>query len=291
MINQSILRNQSTAFSINNLEQIVGRADAKDYSIGVVSHATLFNIEGVIFDPITQYYVHSNIDLGTLGGNEGCATSINDSSLIVGYSETKEEDNYYATMFDINGVSLDPNGVPINPDINNNIDINSFLPLNSNLFLRIAWKINNTGQILLQAKEKDNWTLHSAILCASKYTLTIQTEPSNVGINTVNPFIGKKDYYYKYDVELNAANFVKCPDVWNFKRWEGPGIIDPCSPEISIKIDKDKTIIAVFEYGKECGDECHPILAGDLNKDCYVNMSDFILYIDNWLGCTAPECD
>ena len=63
-------------------------------------------------------------------------------------------------------------------------------------------------------------------------------------------------------------------------------------PNANILIDGDKTITAVFEMGERvCGDLCHPILKGDLNEDCYINMEDFVIYIDSWLACTHPDCD
>jgi len=56
-----------------------------------------------------------------------------------------------------------------------------------------------------------------------------------------------------------------------------------------------------------CGDPNHPYPVGDLNQDCKVNMLDFVILAadwmngfslfdlaemsENWLECTAPECD
>lgn len=40
-----------------------------------------------------------------------------------------------------------------------------------------------------------------------------------------------------------------------------------------------------------CGDENHPILEGDINRDCRINIDDLALLAVNWLVCTAPECD
>ena len=56
-----------------------------------------------------------------------------------------------------------------------------------------------------------------------------------------------------------------------------------------------------------CGDPNHPYPVGDLNQDCKVNMHDFVILStdwmngfslfdlaemsENWLECTAPECD
>jgi hypothetical protein len=41
----------------------------------------------------------------------------------------------------------------------------------------------------------------------------------------------------------------------------------------------------------ECGDECHPYLIGDFNKDCLVSLIDFADLAQAWQECTAPSCD
>jgi Tol biopolymer transport system component len=40
-----------------------------------------------------------------------------------------------------------------------------------------------------------------------------------------------------------------------------------------------------------CGDLDHPYPIGDFNMDCHVDAYDFLIFIDHWLDCTAPECD
>ncbi|MBN1973916.1 MAG: PD40 domain-containing protein [Sedimentisphaerales bacterium] len=40
-----------------------------------------------------------------------------------------------------------------------------------------------------------------------------------------------------------------------------------------------------------CGDLDHPYTVGDFNKDCRVDVYDFLVFIEHWLECTAPECD
>jgi hypothetical protein len=39
-----------------------------------------------------------------------------------------------------------------------------------------------------------------------------------------------------------------------------------------------------------CGDGLHPILAGDFNEDCLVNLVDLSFFMQNWQTCTAPVC-
>jgi hypothetical protein len=48
----------------------------------------------------------------------------------------------------------------------------------------------------------------------------------------------------------------------------------------------------IVEYEDSfCGDPEHHYPIGDINKDCKVNIEDLALLANNWLECTAPECD
>ena len=40
-----------------------------------------------------------------------------------------------------------------------------------------------------------------------------------------------------------------------------------------------------------CGDFGHPYPLGDFDNNCRVNMFDFAFFADNWLDCTAPQCN
>ncbi len=85
--------------------------------------------------------------------------------------------------------------------------------------------------------------------------------------------------------------FKSCAAVYHFDHWEGD-VIEPNSPLTTVIMDADKTVTAVFVAAEpRCGDECHPILEGDLNRDCYVNFADFVLYAAKWMACTHPDCD
>jgi len=46
-----------------------------------------------------------------------------------------------------------------------------------------------------------------------------------------------------------------------------------------------------YEFQSVCGDPDHPYPPGDLNQDCRVNFLDIAVIANNWLACTAPECD
>ncbi len=121
------------------------------------------------------------------------------------------------------------------------------------------------------------------------YDFTIQTEPNF--INTVTPSIGQYSSYERW-ISISAEPFLVCPAIYYLDHWEGNDILDPNLADTKVLIDADKAITAVFTLGeKECGDECHLILEGDVNGDCYINMEDFVLYIANWLECTHPKCD
>ena len=52
----------------------------------------------------------------------------------------------------------------------------------------------------------------------------------------------------------------------------------------------DKYAVPIFDV-PTCGDANHPYPVGDLNKDCHVDLYDFLVIVDHWLECTAPECD
>ena len=121
-------------------------------------------------------------------------------------------------------------------------------------------------------------------------TLTVEVEPNDVGINTVTPGVGQHLRYQDEPVHLQAINFIGCPYVYQFVHWEGD-VIDANSADTLVIMNEDKTVTAVFIDTRECGDECHPILQGDLNGDCHINLEDFAIYCAQWLACTAPECD
>jgi hypothetical protein len=38
-----------------------------------------------------------------------------------------------------------------------------------------------------------------------------------------------------------------------------------------------------------CGDANHPLLPGDVDGNCYVDLFDFSLMAQNWLGCVSPD--
>jgi probable HAF family extracellular repeat protein len=126
---------------------------------------------------------------------------------------------------------------------------------------------------------------------APSVKLTVQVEPNNLGISTVTPSIGEHIYYKNWPVVIKADTFKKCPDVYRFSHWVGD-VAEPNSATITLVMTENKTVTAVYSADqRRCGDECHPILQGDINKDCHINFEDFMLFVSSWLSCTAPECD
>jgi len=122
-------------------------------------------------------------------------------------------------------------------------------------------------------------------------TLTVEIEPNDAAIDTVSPPAGQHTAYKNWGVDLRAESVIVCPGIYNFDHWVGD-VDDPNSPSTYIVMDTDKTVTAVFLAAEpKCGDECHPILRGDLNADCYINLEDFVLYADKWMACTHPDCD
>jgi probable HAF family extracellular repeat protein len=110
--------------AVNDAGLIVGRSEhiAGDWH----THATLFDHTGG----------GSNVDLGTLGGDDSGANSINDEGQIVGSSEYIAGDwHTHATLFDSTGAGK-------------NIDLNTLIDPDSGWALEIAYDINNSGWIV-----------------------------------------------------------------------------------------------------------------------------------------------
>ena len=116
----------------------------------------------------------------------------------------------------------------------------------------------------------------------------MQTEPSEV--NTIIPIVGTHQYTQGDTVNISAQRFANCPDVYVFSHWVGD-VNDFNASSTTVVMDANKTVTAVFVDGRQCGDECHPYRAGDLNKDCVVDFEDFTSFAQTWLDCTKPECD
>jgi hypothetical protein len=104
-------------------------------------------------------------------------------------------------------------------------------------------------------------------------------------INTLTPPIGSYDYTENEVVEVNAADYITCPQIYKFERWIGD-VADTYSQVTTVKLDSNKTLRAVFSYPEEpiCGDKCHLILQGDLNKDCMINFQDLAILAQGWVG-------
>lgn len=58
----------------------------------------------------------------------------------------------------------------------------------------------------------------------------------------------------------------------------------------------DTTVdMGAYEFGATiykgvCGDSDHPILPGDFNRDCIIDLADLVVITSNWLSCTSPDC-
>jgi len=153
--------------------------------------------------------------------------------------------------------------------------------------------INDSGWIVGYGENPDGQT-HAFLLTpvsTDDFTLRLNVEPDDVGIDTTTPLPGEHKYLKGRAIDLEARLFKSCPLVYHFDHWEGD-VVDPNSSLTTVIMDEDKTITAVFvAFEPVCGDECHPILRGDLNDDCYINFADFVLYSDMWMSCTHPDCD
>jgi hypothetical protein len=116
--------------------------------------------------------------------------------------------------------------------------------------------------------------------------LSVQTEPNY--IDTVTPSVGQ--HTFSGFVDISAEAFIDCPRVYSFDHWEGD-VTDANSADITVFMDSDKIITAVFRDARQCGDECHPYPSGDIDKDCKVDFLDIAMVANSWLECTKPECD
>jgi len=304
---------QSEAHSINNKGQIVGMATL----VSGGGRATLFDSTGG----------GDNIDLGTLpGGGGSYAQSINDFGQIVGYVYTSIG-KYRATLFDPTGGgnNIDLGALPgadesVAWSINNagqivgagqdslgrgcavlfdssgggnNINLNDVIPPTPSWRLIEATCINDSGWIVGGGENPDGQGRAFLLTPVSTddFTLRLNVEPNDVGIDSITPLPGEHKCLKGRAIDLEARLFKSCPAVYHFDHWEGD-VVDPNSPLTTVIMDEDKTITAVFvAFEPVCGDECHPILRGDLNDDCYINFADFVLYSDVWMTCTHPDCD
>ena len=256
----------SYAISINDLGQIVGFA----YNSSGKMRATLFDPTGG----------GNNIDLGTLpGGSSSVAYSINNAGQIVG-AAVDVLGHEYAVLFDSSGGG-------------NNINLNDVIPPTPSLRPGGAMCINDSGWIVGYGENPDRQIRAFLLTPVSTddFTLRLNVEPNDVGIDTITPLPGEHKCLKGRAVDLEARLFKSCPAVYHFDHWEGD-VVDPNSSLTTVIMDEDKTITAVFvAFEPVCGDECHPILRGDLNDDCYINFADFVLYSDMWMSCTHPDCD
>lgn len=257
---------ESQASSINDLGQIAGQADDSSGR----QRAALFDPNGS----------GNNIDLGTIaGGGDSWANSINNAGQIVG-GAVDGAGNWCAALFD-------PTGNAANANLN---DVIAAVPA---WHLQEALCINDSGWIVGLGRNSDNVRRAFLLTPVSPYdaTLTLNVEPSDVGIDSTVPAPGEHKYLIGRAVDLAAQLFMACPAVYHFDHWEGD-VIDPNLSLTTVIMDEDKVVTAVFVARERvCGDECHPILQGDLNGDCYINFTDFVLYSNMWLSCTHPDCD
>ena len=168
------------------------------------------------------------------------------------------------------------------------------IPTGDGLQADYEFQCDGVGDVVIELwlsglvfQNTDTLTIHQIPLVLR--TLTIQADPNVV--DSITPSVGMHDYYHGQVVDISAQPFLSCPDVLRFDHWEGD-TADPNAGNITVLMDADKSLTAVYLVDERvCGDECHPIVLGDLNEDCYVNMADFVIYCEKWLSCTHPDCD
>jgi len=150
--------NNSSAYSINDLGQIVGSAQN---ALGVY-RATLFDPTGS----------GNNIDLGRLGGSQSYARSINNLGQIVGYADNALVYRT-ATLFDPTGSG-------------NNIDLNTLIDSASGLTLYSAQCINNHGWIVGRIPHEGNAYL---LIPEPPIGAEVDIDPDTLNLNSKGKWI------------------------------------------------------------------------------------------------------
>ncbi len=117
--------------------------------------------------------------------------------------------------------------------------------------------------------------------------VTLSASPAYV--DTLDPAAGEIEVYSSSQVSLSADNYLECPYVEKFSHWQINGNYYSDEKDITIIVEYDMTVTAVFEDDRKCGDVCHPISAADFNMDCYVNLEDAAILIENWLSNTNTD--
>lgn len=112
-------------------------------------------------------------------------------------------------------------------------------------------------------------------------------------VNTITPAPGTHTYYQGWQVKLTANPFAACGADYVFTQWVGLDIQAAYLDTTSVLMAGNKTITA--DFMDLCGGtgDCGKFLAGDLNKDCFVDISDLVSFCDSWLNCADPynpEC-
>jgi probable HAF family extracellular repeat protein len=278
----------SSAYAINNNGEIVGyievdETDSNSPPAGVclwrnesfISMAPL--LEGGELSEIYTALAINNVGqiVGPAEGHDGYAFLWNSS---VGNTNPIDPNNGFINLNDLLLSAVDCNDWPLN--------------CNAEWTLNYATAINDYGYIAGIGWREDLQEERAFLMIPDSVnvrTLTIAAEPNSV--DSLIPNIGHHVYYENTIVNVMAEPFTDCPNVYYLDHWEGD-VANPNAATTTVVMDTDKTITAVYAPGdKVCGDLCHPILQGDFNEDCYIDLEDFILYAANWLSCTHPDCD
>jgi hypothetical protein len=120
--------------------------------------------------------------------------------------------------------------------------------------------------------------------------LTISTNPGYV--TTVQPYCNAtQNVPVGLSVSIDAQKFVNCGndgEVLVFDYWEevsNVSVADVNDQQTTVKVLADGTAEVKAHYvdGRQCGDECHPVIAVDLVPDCIIDFKDFAEFGIEWL--------
>lgn len=149
--------------------------------------------------------------------------------------------------------------------------------------------VGSTFDVVVGGKKifLDNFRVTPLGAWTAGMTLTVQTNPAFLQ-NFIHPAAGAWSFDYDSAVSISAATeAMACPSQYVFDGWvEGSHSLGDAAA-LTVIADADKTLTAQYvinpAYVPVCGDACRPFVVSDVNRDCIVNLDDFVEFSRYWL--------